>query len=95
MKARKKPVEIDYYPIEFTPENATGLVDWVTSFGIDFRNHFHLNHDDKTVQVKTLEGTSYKVSDTDVIIRGVSGEFYPYKKDIFELTYDKLDNGSN
>ncbi len=94
MKARKKPVEIDYFPIEFTPESADGLYNWVVSFGVDFKEHFHLNQEDKTVQVKTLEGTSYKVSDTDVIIRGISGEFYPCKKDIFELTYDRIDENN-
>jgi hypothetical protein len=41
------------------------------------------------VTIKTLEGDM--VADFgDYIIKGVKGEFYPCKPDIFELTYDKL-----
>jgi hypothetical protein len=38
--------------------------------------------------VETLEGPLV-VSPGDYIIRGVKGEFYPCKPDIFEATYDK------
>jgi hypothetical protein len=31
------------------------------------------------------------VSKGDFIIKGVKGEFYPCKPDIFEMTYEKLD----
>jgi len=86
MKARKKPVEIDYFPIEFNPESADKFYEWIKSFGINIVDHFELDNENRQVKVKTLEGTSYAVSDSDVIIRGVSGEFYPCKKDIFELT---------
>lgn len=30
----------------------------------------------------------------DYIIKGVHGEFYPCKPDIFKKTYTRLDNGS-
>ena len=39
--------------------------------------------------IKTLEG-DMKVSPNDYIIKGVKGEFYPCKPDIFEATYDKV-----
>lgn len=42
--------------------------------------------------IKTLEG-DLKVSIGDWIIKGVKGEFYPCKPDIFEKTYDRVDNG--
>jgi hypothetical protein len=41
------------------------------------------------VEIKTLEGTM-KASPGDYIIRGVQGELYPCKKEIFEETYQKL-----
>ena len=41
--------------------------------------------------VKTLEGTSYMLSKYDWIIKGVKGEFYPCKPDIFEQTYEPCD----
>ena len=37
--------------------------------------------------IHTLEG-EMKVSRGDYVIRGVQGEFYPCKPDIFEATYD-------
>lgn len=39
--------------------------------------------------IKTLEG-DHKVSDGDWIIRGVKGELYPCKPDIFALTYEAV-----
>ena len=41
--------------------------------------------------IKTLEG-NLKASAKDYIIKGVKGEFYPCKEDIFWLTYDEADN---
>lgn len=31
-----------------------------------------------------------QVSPNDYVIKGIKGEFYPCKPDIFELTYDKI-----
>lgn len=39
--------------------------------------------------VKTLEGI-LRISLGDYIIKGVKGEFYPCKPDIFDLTYEKV-----
>jgi len=91
MKAKKKPVIIDYYIINTeSSENGTKLVEWVNSFNDNFLDNFVLNYDSKTISVKTLEGTSYNVTNDDIIIRGIKGEYYPCKKDIFEATYDIL-----
>jgi hypothetical protein len=38
-------------------------------------------------RIATLEG-SHQVSPSDYIIKGVKGEFYPCKPDIFEMTYE-------
>ena len=38
--------------------------------------------------VETLEGTMTSLG--DYIVKGVNGEFYPVKPDIFERTYDIL-----
>jgi hypothetical protein len=40
--------------------------------------------------IPTLEGVM-TASENDWIIKGVQGEFYPCKPDIFEATYDKVD----
>lgn len=39
------------------------------------------------VTIYTLEG-AMRATDGDYIIKGVKGEFYPCRKDIFEETYD-------
>lgn len=43
--------------------------------------------------IETLEGVM-KANVGDYIIKGVNGEFYPCKQDIFEKTYDKADHSS-
>ena len=42
------------------------------------------------LSIPTLEGLMI-ASEGDWIIRGVKGELYPCKPDIFELTYEKVD----
>lgn len=52
----------------------------------------HVNYEDKNnpyVPIETLEGTM-RASVGDYIIKGVNGEFYPCKPDIFEKTYEKV-----
>lgn len=48
------------------------------------------NPHDNEYYVKTLEG-HMKVSDGDYIIKGVQGEYYPCKPDIFEQTYEVVE----
>lgn len=45
---------------------------------------------DVEIEIETLEGTM-KADKGDWIIRGVKGEFYPCKPDVFEMTYEKVD----
>ena len=40
------------------------------------------------LKMKTLESQSFLAQENDWIIKGVSGEFYPCKPDIFEATYE-------
>jgi len=44
------------------------------------------------IDIKTLEGTM-RADLGDWVIKGVKGEFYPCKPDIFEATYDKVTSG--
>jgi len=46
---------------------------------------------DVEMEIETLEGTM-KASPGDWIITGVNGENYPCKPDIFEKTYDPVEN---
>ena len=42
------------------------------------------------LRISTLEG-AIDASKGDYIIKGVAGEFYPCKPDIFEKTYEKVE----
>ena len=86
MKAEKKPVIIDYFNMGLTSKEV--IQEWLNEFNDSFNDYFI--EQDNFILVKTLEGTSYEVTDNDVIIRGVKGEYYPCKKNIFELTYNRL-----
>jgi hypothetical protein len=92
-KFRKKPVEIEAMQWHGTAAGATPIIDWVLSNGGTAR--YHCTHDmgcddgpaGHTLAIDTLEGTMQSRAG-DWIIRGVQGEFYPCKPDIFEQTYE-------
>ncbi len=82
MKFTKKPITIE--AIQWVGENLTDITKFCPS--VDSSN---LKEGELTIS--TLEGILI-VSINDWVIKGVKGEFYPCKPDIFELTYDKEKN---
>ena len=80
MKCRKKPVIVEAIKYE---KKHIGRA-------LDFCNKLRYNPHDNEYYVDTLEGCM-KVTEGDFVIKGVNGEFYPCKADIFEKTYEKLD----
>ena len=44
---------------------------------------------DVELEIETLEGTM-KANKGDWIIKGVKGELYPCKPDVFDMTYEEL-----
>ena len=46
--------------------------------------------DEETLSIATLEGV-HRVTIGDWIIQGVKGELYPCKPDIFEMTYEPVE----
>ena len=83
MKYRKKPVVIE--AIKYEKEHIDRALDFC-----DNNEHIKYNPEDNEYYIHTLEG-DMKVSEGDYIIKGINGEFYPCKPDIFEKTYEKLD----
>lgn len=81
-KFRKKPVVIE--AIQWTGENIVDVAEFMHSC-----SGFNINKFTKTVIIETLEGTM-SASKDDYIIKGVQGEFYPCKPDIFEQTYETV-----
>lgn len=79
---RKKPVVIEAWKwdgVSTSPERP----DWLR--GADVR----ADHHEQVLHIRTLEGVM-TASSGDWIIRGVKGELYPCKPDIFEATYDAV-----
>ena len=81
MKFRKKPVVID--AIQWL-----GDFSEIRAFMEGREDVIFLNDYDNTLNVPTLEGQMI-AQPNDWIVRGVKGEVYPVKPDIFEATYEK------
>lgn len=78
----KKPVMIEAEQWDGTAEDATRIIDWV--LGDDGTARYR--SEGPYIAVDTLEGTMAAMPE-DFIIKGVKGEFYPCKPDIFKATY--------
>lgn len=91
-KFRKKPVVIEARQFttnnEIWPTQMDGLVNWMNQ-GKESRVAWHNGTD---IYIRTLEG-EMRAECGDWIIRGVKGEFYPCKPDIFEATYEACEGG--
>ena len=91
-KYRKKPVVID--AIQLTDRNVRQVYEWVHGC-VAIKTDIDLHKWDDYVQliiakgmkIPTLEGNMV-ASIGDYIIKGIQGEFYPCKPDIFEATYE-------
>lgn len=86
MKYRKKPVVIE--AVQFTDDTAETMISIQEFMDKDLRVSYN-DRDNPKIIIETLEGTMY-ASVGDYIIKGVQGEFYPCKPDIFKETYEKL-----
>ena len=100
-KFRKKPVVIE--AIQLTEKNIKECYEIVNRTKVDLS--LRITGDkwdvyeriviDKGLDVPTLEDGEYKrakhvASIGDYIIKGIKGEFYPCKPDIFKDTYEQL-----
>lgn len=86
MKYRKKPVVIE--AVQFTDDTAETMISIQEFMDKDLRVSYN-DRDNPKIIIETLEGTMH-ASVGDYIIKGVQGEFYPCKPDIFKETYEKL-----
>ena len=81
MKYRKKPVVIE--AIQFDGSNYSQINDWAS------QSHDFTYSIKGEMKINTLEGVMV-CNINDWIIKGVNGEFYPCKPDIFEKTYEEV-----
>jgi len=95
MKFRKKPVVIE--AVQWTGNNHREMWDFLTGkkedYMTDYDDNFYIDHSkiEGGLVIRTLEG-EHVASIEDWIIKGVNGEFYPCKPDIFEKTYEREEN---
>jgi hypothetical protein len=99
MKYRKKPVEIDaiqyegisYAPLKAFIEKTGGNPDIIKSKPVGEQHAIDIRTmREYRLVVETLEG-DMRITQGDYLIRGVNGEYYPCKPDIFAKTYEKVD----
>lgn len=84
-KYRKKPVEI--VAIQYIGNNIEEIEDFVGNQLLRYNNT--QEEDNYSLGIPTLEGIM-KASVGDYIIKGVAGEAYPCKPEIFRVTYDEV-----
>ena len=82
MEYRKKPVVIEAFRFQIDDYMPDWFADAVSNCSVTL-------HEDGTCHINTLEGKML-ANKGDYVIRGVSGEMYPCKPDIFEKTYEKV-----
>lgn len=88
-KFRKKPVVIEAIQATGTPESNREIIDWTrgssTPASMDTDGEGN-----RRLSIATKEGAHW-VTPGDWIIKGVQGEHYPCKPDIFVATYEPAD----
>jgi hypothetical protein len=82
MKFRKRPVVVE--AMRFTNETKDQLFNWISCTRSAGRNE----NGEPILLIWTLEGV-HTARLGDWIIKGVAGEFYPCKPNIFEQTYER------
>ena len=83
-KYRKTPVVIEAVLWDGAPETANRFLG--EAFGVDWD---FTGQGDSSILIPTLEG-KMRCNVGDWIIKGIKGEFYPCKPDIFEATYEAV-----
>lgn len=84
---KKQPDVIE--AVQFTGYNSTEIEAWM--IGKDAREYFGVRWAGRIVLIHTPEGV-LEAKPGDWIIQGVNGEFYPCKPDIFDKTYEPVND---
>ena len=84
MKYRKKPVVIE--AVQWSGNNLNEILDFMK----DKQPNYYEDDEKKLLTIQTLEGNMIASVD-DYIVKGMWGEFYICKPDIFEQTYEVVE----
>ena len=88
MKFRKKPVTIEAVQFKGSSTDRQDIQLWMD--GGEYKESVIKTRDHGVMEIRTLEGTM-RADPNDWIIKGVHGEFYLCKADIFEETYEAVE----
>lgn len=90
-KRYRKTAEVDAVHWDGTAEGATPIIDWILATGTQSARYHDANSSigPANIAIDTLEGTLF-ASPGDWILRGVRGEFWACKPDIFDETYEEV-----
>ena len=86
MKYRKKPVVVEAVQFVDTEESILKL----SELGLDPVRIDYADLDNPILKIETLEGVMIAKTG-DYIIKGIQGELYPCKPDIFAETYEEIE----
>lgn len=93
-KFRKKPIVIEAFQLTYdVAKGKESIPEWAAydekegKIKVQFTDKIH---NSQHALISTLEG-EMRANANDWIIQGVNGEIYPCKPDIFEKTYEKVD----
>lgn len=86
MKYRKKPVVVEAVRFVDTEESILKLLE----LGLNPVKIDYVDADSPILKIETLEGLM-TAAEGDYIIKGIQGEFYPCKPDVFAETYEKTE----
>jgi EAL domain-containing protein (putative c-di-GMP-specific phosphodiesterase class I) len=81
---RKRPVVIVAVQYDGSQTSQKAIVAWTEGAAMQTGNPPH------NLVIRTLEG-DHLAREGDWIVKGVQGEFYPVKPDIFVQTYEPVD----
>lgn len=84
-KYRKKPVVIEAIQFYSTLSCIKEIEEWGLKADLDYSNP-----NVPVLKIPTLEGVMNAI-EGDYIIKGIRGEFYPCKADIFLQTYERVE----
>lgn len=85
-KYRKKPAIIEAIQFFDDAETLSKISDFMNDeIRVDYKNPKQ-----PVLKIRTLEG-EHIANIGDYIIKGIKGEFYPCKPDIFKMTYEAIE----
>lgn len=88
---RKKQVEVE--ALRYTGDNADEIARWAGWMTVHVPDDAY-RIGDKAIIVRTLNG-EVRVFPGEWVIKGAEGEFYPCKPDIFDATYEPVEESDD